>query len=121
MPVPYFIPADEIRRELVVVNSRFIATLAPVASMDEARAFIARVRAEFQDPVRQPLRVNEFARAGDAVNDFQIQIQRIRGVKPAAGSLEAARFAQTGLDRVTRHRSKVKGARGPWRAVTLEP
>jgi uncharacterized YigZ family protein len=45
----YLLPAAEIRRELVVVNSRFIATLAPVFSVTEARAFISRVRAEFAD------------------------------------------------------------------------
>jgi uncharacterized YigZ family protein len=45
----YLIPLAEIRREQVVVNSRFIATLAPVFSTEEARAFIARVRKEFSD------------------------------------------------------------------------
>jgi uncharacterized YigZ family protein len=45
----YFIPLTEVRREHVVVNSRFIATLAPVFSLDEARAFIARVKKEFAD------------------------------------------------------------------------
>ncbi len=49
MTTPYLIPAEEIRREQVVVNSRFIATLAPVASTEEARAFIARIRKEFSD------------------------------------------------------------------------
>ena len=39
----------EIRREQTVVNSRFIATLAPAFSIDEARAFIKRIRAEFAD------------------------------------------------------------------------
>jgi uncharacterized YigZ family protein len=33
----------------VVINSRFIATLAPVLSIDEARAFIVRIRREFAD------------------------------------------------------------------------
>jgi len=47
MTVPYLIPAEEIRREQVVVNSRFIATLAPVANTDEAREFIERIRKEF--------------------------------------------------------------------------
>ena len=47
MPTSYLIPAEEIRREQLVVNSRFIATLAPVASPDEARTFIERIRAEF--------------------------------------------------------------------------
>lgn len=49
MSVPYLIPAEEIRREQVIVNSRFIATLAPVANTDQARAFIARIRKEFAD------------------------------------------------------------------------
>ena len=49
MPTPYLIPAEETRRELTVINSRFIATLAPVASTDEARAFIKRIRVEFAD------------------------------------------------------------------------
>lgn len=45
----YLIPLSEIRREQMVVNSRFIATLAPVSSVDDARSFIARVKAEFAD------------------------------------------------------------------------
>ncbi|RPI95240.1 MAG: YigZ family protein [Chloroflexi bacterium] len=45
----YSIPLYEIRREQVAVNSRFIATLAPAFSIDEARAFIARIRKEFAD------------------------------------------------------------------------
>jgi len=49
MSAPYLIPAEEFRREQVIVNSRFIATLTPVASTDEARAFIARIRKEFSD------------------------------------------------------------------------
>ena len=43
------IPAAETRVELTVVNSRFIATIAPAFSVDEARAFVSRVRAEFAD------------------------------------------------------------------------
>ena len=49
MPKPYSIPLTEIRREHVVVNSRFIATLAPVFSAEEARAFMARIKKEFAD------------------------------------------------------------------------
>ncbi len=49
MTKPYTVPLREIRREHVVVNSRFIATLAPAFSIDEARAFIARVKKEFAD------------------------------------------------------------------------
>ncbi|HEX2996358.1 MAG TPA: YigZ family protein, partial [Anaerolineales bacterium] len=45
----YSIPLYEIRRELVAVNSRFIATLAPALSIDEARGFIARIKKEFAD------------------------------------------------------------------------
>jgi len=49
MDRPYSIPLTEIRREHVVVNSRFIATLAPAFSLEEARAFIARIKREFSD------------------------------------------------------------------------
>jgi len=45
----YSIPLHEIRREQIVINSRFIVTLAPVFSTEEARAFIARIRKEFAD------------------------------------------------------------------------
>jgi uncharacterized YigZ family protein len=45
----YPVPAEEIRRELVVVNSRFIASLAPVFSVEAAKSFIARVRQEYPD------------------------------------------------------------------------
>ncbi len=46
---PYPVPAHEIRRELTVSNSRFISTLIPVFSVDEAKAFIHRIKAEFPD------------------------------------------------------------------------
>jgi len=49
MSKPYFIPLTEIRREHVVMNSRFIATLVPVFNVDEARVFIARIKKEFAD------------------------------------------------------------------------
>src|SRR5574338_175262 len=45
----YAVPLNEIRREHEVLNSRFIATLAPVFSADDARAFIARMKKEFAD------------------------------------------------------------------------
>src|SRR5512147_908627 len=45
----YPIPLYEIRRDLVAVNSRFIASLAPVFSIDEARTFIARIKKECAD------------------------------------------------------------------------
>jgi uncharacterized YigZ family protein len=43
----YPIPAAETRVEIKVKNSRFIATAAPVFSVDEAKAFVGRVKAEF--------------------------------------------------------------------------
>jgi len=43
------IPARETRVEIRVVNSRFIATAAPVFSVDEAKAFVGRVKREFAD------------------------------------------------------------------------
>jgi uncharacterized YigZ family protein len=49
MSKTYAIPLHEIRREHVVVNSRFIATLGPVANVEEARAFFARIKKEFAD------------------------------------------------------------------------
>jgi uncharacterized YigZ family protein len=45
----YIIPAQESRAEIQVANSRFIATLAPVFTVEEAKAFVARVRQEFAD------------------------------------------------------------------------
>lgn len=48
-PGKHFIPLERIRRERIVVNSRFIATLSPVFSVEEARAFIKEVRAEYPD------------------------------------------------------------------------
>jgi len=46
---PYPVPASQIRRELNVSNSRFISTLAPTFSVDEAKTFIQRIKAEFPD------------------------------------------------------------------------
>lgn len=45
----YLIPARDARTEIMVSNSRFIATAAPVFSPEEARAFIQQIRAEFAD------------------------------------------------------------------------
>jgi uncharacterized YigZ family protein len=49
MSKPYPIPAAETRTEIEVKRSRFIATAAPVFSVEEAKAFIARINAEFSD------------------------------------------------------------------------
>ena len=43
------IPERETRVEMVVVNSRFITTAAPAFSVEQAKAFIARIRTEFYD------------------------------------------------------------------------
>jgi uncharacterized YigZ family protein len=43
------IPAREARIEIQVLNSKFIASAAPVFNIDEARAFVARIRHEFAD------------------------------------------------------------------------
>ena len=45
----HLIPARETRIEMVVVNSRFIATAAPVFTVDEAKTFVARIKQEFAD------------------------------------------------------------------------
>jgi putative IMPACT (imprinted ancient) family translation regulator len=45
----YSVPLNEIRRDHLVVNSRFIATLASAFSPEEARTFIARIKKEFAD------------------------------------------------------------------------
>lgn len=45
----YPIPAAEVRIEIEVKNSRFIATAGPVFSVEEAKTFIARMKAEFSD------------------------------------------------------------------------
>jgi uncharacterized YigZ family protein len=43
------IPARETRAEIKVINSRFIATIAPTFSPDEAKSFIERIRSEYSD------------------------------------------------------------------------
>jgi uncharacterized YigZ family protein len=45
----YPIPARETRAEIEVSNSRFIATIAPAAAVEEARSFISRIKQEFKD------------------------------------------------------------------------
>lgn len=45
----YRIPAKETRTEIKVVNSRFIATIAPVFKADAAKVFIKKVKTEFRD------------------------------------------------------------------------
>jgi uncharacterized YigZ family protein len=45
----FLVPTAEIRRELKVVNSRFIATLSPAGNIESARTLINRVQKEFPD------------------------------------------------------------------------
>jgi uncharacterized YigZ family protein len=44
-----FIPAEPVQIENIVINSRFIADAAPAFSVDEAKAFIAGVKAKYPD------------------------------------------------------------------------
>ena len=43
------IPLEAVEVEIVVVNSRFIASLSPAKSVEEARAFIAETKKRFPD------------------------------------------------------------------------
>jgi uncharacterized YigZ family protein len=45
----YPIPAGEHRTREEISRSRFLTTLAPAATIEEAQAFVARMRAEFPD------------------------------------------------------------------------
>src|SRR5512137_2185576 len=45
----YSVAAHEIRREMSVSNSRFISSLRPAFSVEEAKAFIQRIKVEFPD------------------------------------------------------------------------
>lgn len=45
----YPIPAAETRAEIEIKRSRFIATAVPVFSVDEAKAFVRRMKQEFSD------------------------------------------------------------------------
>ena len=45
----YPIPAGEAQAEIEILKSRFIATLKPVFSVEEARAFIKTVRSRYSD------------------------------------------------------------------------
>src|ERR1044071_5679568 len=49
MSKTYSDPLNEIRREQVILKSRFIASLTPVFSIAEARAFLMRIKKEFAD------------------------------------------------------------------------
>lgn len=48
-PLRYPVPAERARAEVTITRSRFICTLARVASTEEAQAFIRGMNAEFAD------------------------------------------------------------------------
>jgi uncharacterized YigZ family protein len=45
----YLVPASKTQAEIKVKNSRFIATIGPVFSVAEAKAFVATIRAKYTD------------------------------------------------------------------------
>lgn len=45
----YPVPLSEVREEIRVANSRFIASLSPAGSVEEARGFINKIKDEFFD------------------------------------------------------------------------
>ena len=45
----YYVPSEELRNEIVIGGSRFIATLAPAFSVEVARDFIAQIKNKFDD------------------------------------------------------------------------
>ena len=49
IPHSYITIANEFRTEYIIEKSRFIATIAPVSTEDEAQAFIQRISKEFWD------------------------------------------------------------------------
>jgi uncharacterized YigZ family protein len=49
MPDRFLVPAEEAQAEIRVANSRFIGTIAPVFSVEEARNFIQRMREKYSD------------------------------------------------------------------------
>jgi len=49
MSEPYLIPSQVQRTETEVSKSRFITTVAPTPTVDDAKAFLASVRAEMSD------------------------------------------------------------------------
>ena len=49
MSARYPIPAKEVRVETVVVNSRFVCTVAEARAVDEAQSLIRRVKADLAD------------------------------------------------------------------------
>src|SRR5438876_2652195 len=55
--------------------------------------FLRGVGAKFQNPVRQPLGVQQLARTAEAFDNFQFGIERILPVEAADGSLEPSRVA----------------------------
>ena len=54
-PEPYRIPAQTHRIQTEVARSRFIATIAPAPTVEDAKAFLAQIRAEMPDELKPEL------------------------------------------------------------------
>lgn len=48
-PDPYLIPVEPVRTEIIVTKSRFITSIAPVFTVDEAKAYLQQIRSEMPD------------------------------------------------------------------------
>jgi putative IMPACT (imprinted ancient) family translation regulator len=49
MSEPRLVPAREARHEMMVANSRFIATVGPAMTLEQAKALLSRIRLEYPD------------------------------------------------------------------------
>jgi uncharacterized YigZ family protein len=49
MNILKYVPAAEARQEIIVLNSRFIASASPTTSTDEAKIYIQKIKTEFPD------------------------------------------------------------------------
>ncbi|MCA9243936.1 MAG: YigZ family protein [Phycisphaerales bacterium] len=67
----YPIPRERVRVETRASNSRFIATIAPAATMPEAQAFLREIRAEMPDATHHvyAFRVGYGASVSEAMSD----------------------------------------------------
>jgi uncharacterized YigZ family protein len=54
MSEAYLVPSAICRTETIVLNSRFITTIAPVVSTDEAKTSLTNIRAEMPDASHHP-------------------------------------------------------------------
>jgi uncharacterized YigZ family protein len=45
---PLYVPKQETRAKITVVNSRFIASISPAFSVEQAKSYVDRIKSEFQ-------------------------------------------------------------------------